>query len=289
MNTGQNLSISEIIECLPDIANAHARTSNIYKILDKLAKTLVQSSSLIDPDDSEISLGGFGKIQFPYTRMGAIDSLDLFGLDELIIFAFYWTNRHRYKRVADIGANIGLHSLLMSRCGWQITSYEPDPIHADLLRRNLELNNVTSVELLEAAVSDRPGTLEFIRVLGNTTGSHLAGAKSKPYGELERFPVKVLAIDNVILSTDFVKMDVEGQESTIITSITADHWDNTDMIVEVGTEANARTIFEHLTKIGVNAFAQKSGWQQVKSTNEMPASYKEGSLFITSKSIMPWA
>lgn len=289
MNISENLSISEIIECLPGIANAHARTAKIYKILDPLAKYLVQNSGLTDPDGSAISLGNFGEMRFPFTRMGTIDSLDLFGLDELIIFAFYWTNRHRYKRVADIGANLGLHSLLMSRCGWQITSYEPDPIHADLLRRNLQLNNVTTVELVEAAVSDKAGTLEFVRVLGNTTGSHLAGAKSNPYGELVRFPVDVVAIDTVIASADFVKMDVEGQESTIICSITADHWDNTDMIVEVGTEKNARTIFEHLKKFGVNAFAQKLGWQQVQSVNEMPASYKEGSLFITSKSSMPWA
>ena len=65
----------------------------------------------------------------------------------IIIFSYYWTNRKRYKNVADIGANIGLHSILMSRCGWQVTAYEPDPIHCDLIKRNLDLNNVKSVNL----------------------------------------------------------------------------------------------------------------------------------------------
>lgn len=288
MNVELNLSIGEIISCLPDIVPAHARTSRIYKVLDDVAKSLVSTSNFRDPTPLPSSLGDFGEIKFPYTKMGAIDSLDLFGLDELIIFAFYWTNRDRYNNAADIGANLGLHSLLMSRCGWKIKSYEPDPTHAGLLRKNLDLNSAANVELIEAAVSDNPGMLEFIRVLGNTTGSHLAGAKLNPYGELERFPVKVLAIDSIMSSVDFVKMDVEGQEKTIICSTNADHWKSTDMMVEVGTEGNAHAIFNHLEKISVNAFAQKLGWQRVRSVSDMPKNYREGSLFISNKISMPW-
>lgn len=288
MNVTQNLSISEIIECLPDIAAAHARTSNIYKVLNKLARAIVSTSGFTDPSGLANHLGDFGEIRFPYTKMGTIDTLNLFDLDELIIFSFYWANRHRYKKVADLGANLGLHSILMSRCGWRVTAYEPDPVHAGLLRRNLELNGITSVELIEAAVSDKPGTLEFVRVLGNTTSSHLVGAKPNPYGELKRFPVDVVAIDGIMSSVDFVKMDVEGQERIIILSTNANHWAKTDMMVEIGSAENAHAIFEHLTDLGVNAFAQKLGWERVVSRQDMPSSYKEGSLFITMKTQMPW-
>lgn len=280
--------LSEIIEALPDISRQHARSSRVYALLKMVADRAVQDSPLTLPEGAYANLGGFGKIVLPYYKMGAIDTLDLFGLDELIIFSFYWANRNRYKKVADIGANLGLHSILMSRCGWQVSSYEPDPIHAGLLRRNLKLNNTTSVELFEAAVSDKPGTLEFVRVLGNTTGSHLAGAKSNPYGELERFPVDVFAIDSIMSSVDLVKMDVEGQEKTIILATNATHWKNTDMMVEIGTEEHARAIFDHLNSLGVNAFSQKHGWQQVTSLESMPTSYKSGSLFVSMKSSMPW-
>jgi len=289
MNAKLKMSIGEIISCLPEIFPAHSHNSKTYKVLEDISKSLVSASVFIDPSAPVGSLGDFGEIKFPYTKMGAIDSLNLFGLDELIIFSFYWTNRHRYNRAADIGANIGLHSILMGRCGWQIKSYEPDPIHAALLRRNLELNNVTNAELIEAAVSDTPGTLEFVRVLGNTTGSHLAGAKSNPYGELERFPVKVLAIEDVMSKVDFVKMDVEGQEKIIICSTNVDHWRETDMMVEVGSPENAQIIFEHLKALGVNSFSQKLGWQRVDSLEGMPMSYKEGSLFVSMKPSMPWA
>ena len=34
---------------------------------------------------------------------------------------------------------------------------------------------------------------DFFRVMGKTTGRHLAGSKSDPYGDLDRFEVTVTA------------------------------------------------------------------------------------------------
>ena len=289
MNTiPPNVSLGSIIESLPELASHHARTSDTYKTLDQSALSLVAVSNFVHESGEAVELGSFGRIVFPFTQMGAISTLDLFGLDELIIFAFYWANRDLYRKSADIGANLGLHSILMGKCGWQVTAYEPDPDHATRLLHNLELNNSATVTLAEAAVSDKPGTLEFVRVLGNTTSSHLAGAKDNAYGELEKFPVTVEAIAGIMEVVDFVKMDAEGQEKTIILGTETKHWRNTDMIVEVGTEENAVAIYSHLQKIGVRAFAQKLGWAEVMSLDDMPTHYTQGSLFLTQKSKMPW-
>lgn len=282
-------AMGEIIEALPDVATQHARSSKLYRILDRIAIATAAASEFASEQPTPSPLGGFGNVTFPFTKMGAINTLDLFGLDELILFAFYWTNRGRYRRAADIGANLGLHSILMARCGWNVRAYEPDPAHAMLLRRNLALNRITSVELVEAAVSDAPGEMEFVRVLGNTTSSHLAGAKSTAYGQLERFPVKVESIASIMASVDFVKMDVEGQERVIILGTTTSHWEKTDMVVEIGSADNARAIFAHIQKLGLNAFAQKLGWERVASLADMPTSYKDGSLFISARSNTPWA
>ena len=281
--------IDQIIGALPDISNHHARGTKIYKVFEKFAWQTIRDSHLTSVDEGGIQLGEFGELVFPYHNMGAIDTLDLFGLDELIIFGFYWINRHHYKKSADIGANLGLHSILMSRCGWQVSAYEPDPIHASLLRRNLELNQISSVQVFEDAISDKKGTLEFVRVLGNTTGSHLAGAKLNPYGQLERFPVNVLPIDNVMANADFIKLDAEGQEKIILLATNAKQWETTDMILEVGSTENALAIFNHLTELGVNLFSQKLNWERVTSLEGMPISYKEGSLFVSTKSKMPWS
>jgi len=215
---------------------------------------------------------------------------DFFTFGELFLRDAYHLNSQigPLGDVIDIGANIGLHSILMSKCGWTIRAFEPDPTHAAWLLRNLALNRVSTVELVEAAVSDKAGTMEFVRVLGNTMSSHLAGSKPNPYGDLVRFPVKVVPFTDLLPGVDFVKMDAEGQEKTMILTTTAAHWQNLDMMVEVGSAPAAEAIHAHLQKIGVNAFAQRLGWAPVQSLADMPTSYKDGSLFISRRTAMPW-
>src|SRR5947207_6307227 len=170
--------LDQLIDGLIASPREHAHTSARYRNLAAEWAAAFRASALADPAPTAIPFGRFGALTLPYRRMGAIDSIDLFGLDELIIFAFYWANRARYRRSVDIGANIGLHSIVMARCGFAVRAFEPDPVHIEMLRANLALNGVSGVEVVEAAVSDRNGTTEFVRVKGNTTGSHLSGAKA---------------------------------------------------------------------------------------------------------------
>jgi FkbM family methyltransferase len=285
----QKSFFGNILNCLPAISNQHNRNSDIYQILEIYTKNIVNSSNLKDELKGEIEFGNFGKIYFPYYKMGAIDTLDLFGLDELIIFSFYYNNKSKYKKVADIGANLGLHSVLMSKCGWDVTSYEPDPVHASLLLKNAKLNDVSNkIKLNQMAVSDAVGDLEFIRVIGNTTGSHLAGAKENPYGELEKFNVEVESILNIMNKVDFIKMDVEGQEKKILCATTKESWANVEMMVEIGTEENAKEIYNHLSSININIFSQKLGWGKVEKLTDLPTSHREGSVFITKNNAMIW-
>lgn len=231
-----------------------------------------------------------GLLRMPYFRMGAIDSVNLFDIDELIIFAFYCSTRGRYRRAVDIGANIGLHSIVMARLGMTVRCYEPDPIHLERLRANVALNGVQdNVEPVMAAVSDYSGHAEFVRVLGNTTGSHLAGAKAGSYGGLERFDVRVSPIAEAIQDVDFMKLDAEGEEARILLSTTATQWERLDAIVEVGSQRNAELIHGHFNSLGINLFAQKRNWERVQSASDMPISYREGSLFVSRKSRMPWS
>ena len=48
-----------------------------------------------------LTLGEVGNLNFPYFEMGSIDSVKLFGIDELILFSFYYANRTRYKKTLD--------------------------------------------------------------------------------------------------------------------------------------------------------------------------------------------
>ena len=72
------------------------------------------------------------KLIFSFFKMGNIDSTNLFDIDELIIFAYYKKRLSKYKNISDIGANIGLHSVMLdmlSSIDSTIHSYEPDPVH----------------------------------------------------------------------------------------------------------------------------------------------------------------
>ena len=69
-----------------------------------------------------------------------IHSLKLFGLDELILGPFYNANRDSYRRFVDFSANLGLDRIVLTRCRFEVRSFEPDPVHFTQLQYNLKLN-----------------------------------------------------------------------------------------------------------------------------------------------------
>ena len=282
------MNTAALIQSLIENPSQHSRDSSFYKTHEQELLNMLENSDLNNSKSGHESFEPFGDLHFPYREMGAINTIHLFGLDELIIFSYYWANKSRYKNVADLGANIGLHSLIMDKCGFSINSFEPDPIHVGVFQENIVNNKSVNITINQKAISDKSGTMDFIRVLGNTTGSHLAGAKEDPYGELETFSVETSDINAVLLNNDFVKMDIEGQEATAILSTKKDTWANVEMILEVGTEKNAKIIFEYLNEINVNMFSQKTGWNKVSNLAGIPTSYKEGSLFLSVADEMSW-
>ncbi|MBI1870536.1 MAG: FkbM family methyltransferase [Chlamydiae bacterium] len=287
VNVSSTFVLEELLLTLPSLSALHAPGSSLYSFFKKIARREIENLFL-NNDGVPVDFKPFGSLTFPYHNMGAVDSLNLFDLDELIIFSFYWMHRRSYRRVLDIGANIGLHSIILSKCGFEVHAYEPDPKHFEIFKRNLDFNHCSNIHAFNTAVSTQAGEMEFVRVLGNTTGSHLAGAKAHPYGELERFPVKVEAMNALLSWADLVKLDIEGHEKEVLLGTHRDHWANTDGLIEVGNPNNATAIYEHFQKTGVRLFSQKTGWKRVSHVDDMPTSYREGTLFITSKLEMPW-
>lgn len=279
-------ALNFILEVLPSLNHYHSPASSVYGYLDELVKPAI--NDLFGPSsECKAHLYGIGDFYLPYFTMGNINSTHLFGLDELIIFSFYGINNSRYRNVADLGANIGLHSICLSKLGYNVDAFEPDPIHLDRINENINLNSV-SPNIISSAVSTDDGSAEFTRVVGNTTGSHLSGAKVNPHGTLEKFKVSTRSFLKILLEHDLLKIDVEGHEATIICSTSPCDWVNSDAILEVGSLSNAEMIYNHFKESNINLFAQSSSWLKVETLADMPSSYKDGSLFISSKKQMPW-
>lgn len=280
-------TLKSLFLALPSLNTHHAPGSEIYTLLKKVARREIENL-FHQHEPKAMEFGPFGELVFPYYKMGAIDSINLFDLDELIIFSFYWKNRNTYNRVLDLGANVGLHSIILSKCGYEVRAYEPDPEHFKIMQRNLALNNCYNVQVTNAAISSKAGIMEFVRVLGNTTASHLAGSKANPYGKIEKFPVRVEAIESLVAWSDLIKLDVEGHEREILLAVSPDHWLNTDAFIEIENRDNATALYEHFTSLRVRLFSQKKNWQLVCDIEDMPTSYREGTLFVTSTDEMPW-
>jgi len=175
----------------------------------------------------------------------------------------------------------------LSKLGYEVNAFEPDPEHLDRIKLNCNLNSVAP-RIYECAVSIEDGKAEFTRVTGNTTGSHLSGAKQEPYGDLDKFIVPTKSFRRILGSHDLLKIDVEGHEANIICSTHISDWLESDAILEVGSKSNAELIYGHFKNSGINMFAQCLSWAKVKSPKDMPVSYTDGSLFISAKHEMPW-
>jgi FkbM family methyltransferase len=115
----------------------------------------------------------------------------------------------------DIGANLGVYSLPMARlvAPGYVFSYEPASEPRGLLARSKELNGAANLQLVDAALSDRPrdGTL----VLG--ASSELNSLEGTGSGE----PVRISSLDAEQQSrgwqaVDFMKIDAEGEEERIL-------------------------------------------------------------------------
>jgi len=278
-----------LFDYLADQNDRHARSTSWWQFNDKVIRQEIAELRPRFDSLSSLGVGPLRNFKFSYHEMGNIDSLDLFGLDELIIFSFYWRNRDIYRNVVDLGANIGLHSTMLGIMGYSVTAFEPDPVHCEMLEKHLVMNSVQDqVVLFDEAVTASGGPVEFIRVLGNTTGSHVSGAKGMPYGDIQSFTVQSRSVAEAVASADLVKMDVEGLEADLLESLSDSGFGDVDLICEVGSESSARRIWSGVRTSEINVFSQKSNWRVVQRMEDLPTSYREGSVFISKRHEMPW-
>jgi FkbM family methyltransferase len=117
--------------------------------------------------------------------------------------------------VYDVGANVGSYSLLASILagpGGHVVAFEPVARNLDYLRRHVELNRLSNVEIVAAAVSDVSGTIRFHvasdPVLGRIDplgASSVASCTLDDYADTSTSPPPTC-----------IKIDVEGGEAAVL-------------------------------------------------------------------------
>lgn len=109
----------------------------------------------------------------------------------------------------DVGANVGFFSLLAASRGARVVAFEPLQRNVELLRRNMALNQVGDVMLVQSAVARTSG-----KALFSSDGSASMGQLSSTRG----VEVSVVALDEFVAAgrapaPTVIKMDIEGAES----------------------------------------------------------------------------
>jgi FkbM family methyltransferase len=151
----------------------------------------------------------------------------------------------------NIGANVGVHVLQLARIvgpTGRVVAFEPNPIAAALLRKNVSFNHFSDrVSVYEIAIGERNGTTEFF-----VAGAEPMGRAQDPNPLLARtrkIAVALRTIDDVLQelgqTPDGVVIDIEGLEIGALLS--ADRLLNSEplplLILEL--HPNTWTVFGH--------------------------------------------
>ena len=113
----------------------------------------------------------------------------------------------------DVGANAGFFTLLgAARVGpkGNVVSFEPHPTTATQLRKQISVNYLTNVEVIEAAICDKIGTAEF----SDDTVAVMASLTTSASGH-RTIRVKTETLDSIVANRsppDLLKIDIEGAE-----------------------------------------------------------------------------
>jgi len=156
----------------------------------------------------------------------------------------------------DLGANIGLFSLLAARlvgASGKIFSFEPDANVAARLRQNIARNGFENVAVVEAGVWSSSGDMNFVTADSSSPDHGLgrfATGDSGAAGSL----TKCVALDDFIETApapDAIKCDVEGAEVEVFRGaerLLKVHrpW----IVCEIHSPANEAALRTHLDGLG---------------------------------------
>jgi FkbM family methyltransferase len=155
--------------------------------------------------------------------------------------------------IVDAGAHIGMASLYFKMLfpESRIIAFEPVPESMAILKKNIEENQLSNVELVEAVVAPKSGILRIQEPIGE--GAWRSGAGIIPKGwkgiqDNKEIKVEAVGIQEILSEKiDLFKMDIEGMEYEVIRNAGSNirnvkHW-----IIEVHPRKDHR--IEEIQKI----------------------------------------
>ena len=128
--------------------------------------------------------------------------------------------------IIDGGANIGIATIFFKDMYPQarIICFEPDPNAFQVLSKNVEVNNLTDVTLINAALAKDNGTIDFYGLIHSnkpdTRGNSIIEVWGLQRAMSNTIQVKAVKLSSYINKTvDLLKLDIEGAEQQVLEEI----------------------------------------------------------------------
>jgi len=181
---------------------------------------------------SFIKLLGMRIMKIPLKKVNVmgytIKYIDFITFHEIFLSIFvkkeyFFASKKKNPTILDCGSNIGLSVLFFKKIypKSKIIAFEPDPETFTLLSKNITMNKIKGVELVNKAVTSKEGTTTFYidKDVKSSPGMSIFERLSK---QTKTVPIK---IDTTKLSSyikediDFLKLDVESSEIDVLSNL----------------------------------------------------------------------
>jgi len=156
----------------------------------------------------------------------------------------------------DVGANIGLFSLLAARLvgkDGRVVAFEADPEIATRLREHVARNGFGWIKVEQKAVWSEPSTVYFARIDPAASPDRGLG-HVVPTGARDTIQVTAVSLDNygeTRPAPDFIKCDVEGAEVEVFRGAERLLKEKRPGIIcEMHSEENRRILLEEFSRLG---------------------------------------
>lgn len=129
----------------------------------------------------------------------------------------------------DGGANLGIYSLVASRCvgpAGRVIGFEPSTREFDRANHHVRINRLENTEIIHAGLSDQPGQVGLKVADDKHAGHNTLGAFVYDATQLDAIEqVRLVTIDQVVEErglqrVDLIKLDLEGAETAAIRGAT---------------------------------------------------------------------
>ena len=114
--------------------------------------------------------------------------------------------------LVEIGANIGAHTVGLSKKVKRLVAFEPQPQVFYNLCANIALNSIQNVDCYNVGLGSEASTL-YLPEIDHSKPNNFGGISLLKEGKYE-IPIRTL--DSYNLNTQFIKIDVEGMETDVL-------------------------------------------------------------------------